>query len=768
MLLVGSVQGTAPAQPQQAFLSLVVNEVAKGDVIAAIDGTRIWLPVAALQKAGLQGFAGQRDTLFGQPYVLMQSLEPGITTVLDMANVALNVTAAPQFFFENVVTMQRRRPVDLEVSHSAGGFLNYSATWDQTAGTSGYAETGLSMFGNTSLVSAFNAYPDGVVARGLTTLTIDRARRRQRAQFGDIVAAPTPLGSGPTVAGLAFGRDYSLDPYYFRYPSPFVRGTATSPSDVEIYVNGALVRRMQIGPGPYRLEQLPLNTGRGDISVVVRDRAGHEQTFGSTVYLASGLLRKGDQDFQYVAGKLRDDSGEAPVYRDWEAVAYHRVALTNWLTAGYSAEGSEHVAAGGPTLSVGLAKLGEAEIQAWASRTKSDTRGNAVYGLYSFASRRLNLSATAQYFSSGFSNLFMTPGSSSTPEFYQATAGVPVFDSGSLTYIWEARRSPAGNFGFTLPDGSFDASLVRSLAQSLRGSFRVFRHAQITATATLTNVRGEQQWSGFAGLNVVLSRTTTASVTYSSAPGSASTFIDLDRSVPVGVGYGYRVTASDVDRGTESAEFETNTRFNTVRMLYSASQGGDQQTTSFTLEGGLVGTRGGLFFTRQLQSSAAVVEVTGLKNVRILADNVPIGRTDGRGHLLIPDLLPYLANRISFNEADIPFQYSVPVQSQLVAPPFRGAAFVKFPTARIQARAGSIRMSVDGQEIVPSFGLITVKVGDGEVQSPLNAEGEFFLDLPDGHHTGTVTFKGKTCEVGIEATTSSELVQKLGVLQCGQ
>src|SRR5262245_39290334 len=300
MLLLGHpAQAAAGGQPQQAFLSLVVNDVPKGDVIAGVDRDRIWLPVTVLEKAGLRGFTGRRETLFGEPHVLLQSLEPGITTVLDMANVVLRMTAAPEFFHETVVTLQRRRPVDLEVSHSTGGFLNYSATWDQTAGTSGYAEAGFSVFGNTSLFSAFNAYPDGAVARGLTTLTIDRVRRRQRAQAGDIVAVATPLGSGPTVAGLAFGRDYSLDPYYFRYPSPFVRGTATSPSDVEIYVNGALVRRMQIGPGPYRLEQLPLNTGRGDVRVVVRDRAGREQTFASTVYLASGLLRKGDQDFQY-------------------------------------------------------------------------------------------------------------------------------------------------------------------------------------------------------------------------------------------------------------------------------------------------------------------------------------------------------------------------------------------------------------------------------------------------------------------------------------
>jgi outer membrane usher protein len=88
--------------------------------------------------------------------------------------------------------------------------------------------------------------------------------------------------------------------------------------------------------------------------------------------------------------------------------------------------------------------------------------------------------------------------------------------------------------------------------------------------------------------------------------------------------------------------------------------------------------------TRPLDSSVAVVEVQGLKDVGILVDNTPVGHTGGSGKLLINEMLPYLANRISYVEADIPFDYKVPVASQLVAPPYRGAAYVKFKTARIQ------------------------------------------------------------------------------------
>ena len=140
-----------------------------------------------------------------------------------------------------------------------------------------------------------------------------------------------------------------------------------------------------------------------------------------------------------------------------------------------------------------------------------------------------------------------------------------------------------------------------------------------------------------------------------------------------------------MDGGTAGGQFEVNTGFNRMRVNYDATNGGDRQTASATVSGGISATRAGVYLTRPLDQSVAVVEVEGLKDVRILVDNTPVGHTGGSGKLLINELLPYLANRISYEEADIPFDYKVPVSSQLVAPPYHGAAYVKFKTARIQA-----------------------------------------------------------------------------------
>jgi outer membrane usher protein len=283
----------------------------------------------------------------------------------------------------------------------------------------------------------------------------------------------------------------------------------------------------------------------------------------------------------------------------------------------------------------------------------------------------------------------------------------------------------------------------------------------------MTKARGEEIWTGFAGLTLVLGRSgTTVSATHSKQIGLESSFLDINKSLPLGRGVGYRLTASDVDGGTAGGQFEVNTGFNRMRVNYDATNGGDRQTGSATVSGGISATRAGLYLTRPLDQSVAVVEVEGLKDVHILVDNTPVGHTGGSGKLLINELLPYLANRISYEEADIPFDYKVPVSSQLVAPPYHGAAYVKFKTARIQARAGTVVLMIGGAPVVPSYGAIAVKLGEQEVESPLNEQGQFFLDLPIGRYTATVAFKGKSCDVEFEATTGPDLIQNVGTLTC--
>ena len=226
---------------------------------------------------------------------------------------------------------------------------------------------------------------------------------------------------------------------------------------------------------------------------MLRDPLGRQSTIDAGVDLATGVLPKGEQDFEYVAGAIRDDSSGVPVYGEAGGVAKHRVGVTDWFTVGVTAEGSKDVLAAGPNVSLRLGRLGELEVHTAASRLfnpdvpshlpglTETIDGFATYGIYNFISRWVSISALAQYYDDGYANLWQLPGDIDTPEFYQASAGVPLFRTSSLTYTWTrpSDRRPA-----TSASRCRTARTIRrsswSVAHSLRLSGRVLPRTQLS------------------------------------------------------------------------------------------------------------------------------------------------------------------------------------------------------------------------------------------------------------------------------------------------
>ncbi len=148
------------------------------------------------------------------------------------------------------------------------------------------------------------------------------------------------------------GREYSLDPNFVRYPTPSLAGAASTPSTVDIYVNGQLIRTVLVRPGRFQIEDLPLTSGVGEVELVLRDLFGRDQRFPMPYYLSTAVLRRGEQDFGYGFGLQRLDQFDWPPSHDDPAVnAQHRVGLTDAVTLGYQVEADADVLTGGPVLS---------------------------------------------------------------------------------------------------------------------------------------------------------------------------------------------------------------------------------------------------------------------------------------------------------------------------------------------------------------------------------------------------------------------------------
>ncbi len=229
---------------QRAFLDLYVNQVEKGDSLVFILGDDVWVRVADLERAGLRAFAGRRETVSGEAYVSLVSLAPGIRFELDAPGLALRLTAEPAFLPSTAIDLQRARPPGLIDREDPGVFFNYAVRETTFTTYSLFGEAGLSLKG-ALLFSSATRNDSGVLARGISNLTVnDRARLIQWG-LGDRLARSDALGGTLLMGGLSASREFGLDPYFVSFPTVGLRGAVLTPSTADVYVYDRNIERLR-------------------------------------------------------------------------------------------------------------------------------------------------------------------------------------------------------------------------------------------------------------------------------------------------------------------------------------------------------------------------------------------------------------------------------------------------------------------------------------------------------------------------------------------
>src|SRR5256714_11226015 len=121
-------------------------------------------------------------------------------------------------------------------------------------------------------------------------------------------------------------------------------------------MNGSLLRHEQIAPGPFEVRNLPVGSGVGQVSYVVRDAFGRTQEFASPFSAASGVLADGISEYGYHLGFRRLGFGQESIqYGPPELLARHRIGIGDRVTAGFRLESAMQrtgstslLASGGP------------------------------------------------------------------------------------------------------------------------------------------------------------------------------------------------------------------------------------------------------------------------------------------------------------------------------------------------------------------------------------------------------------------------------------
>lgn len=299
---------------------------------------------------------------------------------------------------------------------------------------------------------------------------------------------------------------------------------------------------------------------------------------------------------------------------------------------------------------------------------------------------------------------------------------------------------------------------------SVNANYSINRYSTVVVSAGRSEIGGETTTQVFGGVSLLLGRYASATVGATREDDRTIANVDVQKPLPVGTGYGYRLQSKLIE-GEETSTLigQYQSDFGRYELTVDPR---DADQAQLNVSGGVVWIGNRVLATRSVQQSYALARV-GIPNVRVYASNLEIGRTDSRGDLLIPNLLPYYANPIRIEDQDVPLTYEVAKVEELVAPPNRGGGLVSFPVQKIQTSFGTLRMIRAGEVIVPEFGQLTIEAKGKRWDSPIGRGGAFYLEnVPAGAYTATVLHKTGICAFRLTIPASDEQMLKLGELQC--
>jgi outer membrane usher protein len=226
-------------------------------------------------------------------------------------------------------------------------------------------------------------------------------------------------------------------------------------------------------------------------------------------------------------------------------------------------------------------------------------------------------------------------------------------------------------------------------------------------------------------------------------------------------------TTASVEDPRASLTAQHQTLFGRYEVSYDQSRLGPH--VELAASGALVWVPGaGVLPTLPVYDGYGVIRVRGVPGVRGALNNQPIGATNARGTLLVPNLYAYYGNRLGITDSDVPLGYTVGSTERVVAPPYRGPAVAEFDVSRPHYYRGTLRVrSPGGAARIPAYGQITIRQAGGPLASPIAKDGAFELEgLVEGRYDAVVEDGEGVCAMTLSIPGGDSAVIELGTLDC--
>jgi outer membrane usher protein len=741
-------QGPQPFEP--AIVELRLNDQEAGTTLIVrrdSDGT---LLVRAEDLAQLRLRKPSRGvmTVDGERYVRLGP-EIGAKVVFDDATQSVRVDLPPAAFLP---TRSSAASPDAPRVTTAGlgGFANYEVFGEQVGRRTNLgAILDLGVFGSQGVVTNSLLGQSGEQRSGAVRLDSTWIRdfpdRLATLRVGDSISAAGAWGRAARFGGLQFGTNFSTQPTLVTTPLLYAQGEAVVPSTVDVFVNGQRVASEDVPPGPFTIDRLPPITGAGQMQVVVTDALGRQQVIAQPYYTGASLLRAGLSEYSFEAGAIREDYGmRSNAYGDLVLAGTFRRGLTDRFTVELHAESQPGgPSAAGVDLATQVGSLGIVSLTA-------ATGGDAAIGWLGGAGFERNgefvsVFARAQYASEDFAQL------------------------GSDTLLDRPKLRGFGGVGFNLGGyGNLQVSygLQSNWYTPQNETFALSHSVTLGAYGFLSFIAsravGDEATTDLF-LNWTMSfgdrRTAAASVQHSPDASDGEAFeavASLQQSLPAGSGTGYYVSLSS----SEDAQLDYALQGDAGLVGVQYARRNDTDGWRATARGGLAITGAGAMPARRLDRSFAVIEVADFPGMTVYLENQPVGRTDGKGRVLIDSLRAYESNAISIDPKELPLDASIATSAMTVTPAYRSGPVVRFPVVR--ASAATLRLLTRDGTPVPAGATVTTR----NERVPVAFDGLVYLTAAAGRHEATAEWAGHRCQFTFERPERGDPQPDLGDVTC--
>jgi outer membrane usher protein len=177
--------------------------------------------------------------------------------------------------------------------------------------------------------------------------------------------------------GVSAARAYStIRPFQNVRPSGRREFTLDRDSTVEVEVNGVVVDRLRLGPGPYSLSDFPYAQGPNTVRLIVEDDAGRNEIAVFDLFGGAALLDTGVVDFGVSAGVL-EEGGEFEYGSSPAISAFYRRGMSDVVTAGANAQYYDGRTQAGALVSWG-APFGQLQLSGAASHNAHSGRSGVA------------------------------------------------------------------------------------------------------------------------------------------------------------------------------------------------------------------------------------------------------------------------------------------------------------------------------------------------------------------------------------------------------